>query len=104
MYTLSTREKINVLLLLQTATKSEIFTFLGFKVLEVVSGRADAYIHLTDIKKWDICAGNAILNEMGGRMSTKLNDLIDYSDSEKVVNEDGLVATVRNHDLFVNKF
>ncbi len=36
----------------------------GYKVLEVTSGREDAYIHVTLIKKWDLCAGNAILNAL----------------------------------------
>ncbi len=41
----------------------------GYKVLEVASGREDAYVHVTLIKKWDLCAGNAILNSMGGAMT-----------------------------------
>lgn len=71
--------------------------------MQVASGAADAYIHITNIKKWDICAGNAIINELAGKMTTKNGDLIDYSDNAKVVNENGLVATLRDHEYFINK-
>ncbi|KAK4872671.1 hypothetical protein RN001_014700 [Aquatica leii] len=75
----------------------------GYKVLEVVNGKADAYLHVTAIKKWDICAGNAILNALGGRMTTKQNTVINYSDSDDVVNENGLIATLKNHQYYVDK-
>uniref|UniRef100_A0A8C4WVC9 inositol-phosphate phosphatase n=1 Tax=Eptatretus burgeri TaxID=7764 RepID=A0A8C4WVC9_EPTBU len=43
----------------------------GFKALSLIdvendkSDKADVYIHTTLIKKWDICAGNAILEAIG---------------------------------------
>ena len=49
---------------------------------------------MTLIKKWDICAGNAILNAVGGKMTTLDGDYIDYSPNDKVKNERGLLATV----------
>ncbi|KAJ3662956.1 hypothetical protein Zmor_007270 [Zophobas morio] len=73
----------------------------GYKSLEVAMGNADAYVHITAIKKWDICAGNAIINAMKGKMTTKYDELIDYKDETNVQNEKGLVATVVNHDLFI---
>ncbi|XP_065161686.1 putative inositol monophosphatase 3 [Atheta coriaria] len=75
----------------------------GYKVLEVVAGNADAYVHNTVIKKWDICAGNAILNAIGGRMTTKNNAVISYFNDGHPVNTDGLIATVKEHDKYVGK-
>jgi inositol monophosphatase 3 len=34
----------------------------GYKAIEFIKGKTDAYIHITLIKKWNICATNAILN------------------------------------------
>jgi inositol monophosphatase 3 len=75
----------------------------GYKSLEVASGNVDAYLHITAIKKWDICAGNAIINAMGGKMTTKFNNLIDYKDETNVKNENGIVATITKHSLFIGK-
>lgn len=71
--------------------------------MQVASGLVDAYIHETEIKKWDICAGNAILNELGGRMTTKDGDTINYSDIVHKTNENGLIATLRDHEYFIKK-
>lgn len=42
------------------------YLFIGYKVLEVAYGNVDSYMHATEIKKWDICAGNAIINAKKG--------------------------------------
>ncbi|CAK9301683.1 unnamed protein product, partial [Gordionus sp. m RMFG-2023] len=65
----------------------------GYKVLEVVSGRADIYLHTTYIKKWDICAGNAILNALGGSMVDLKGREIQYGDQNDYILKDGLKAT-----------
>lgn len=77
--------------------------FEGYKVLEVAKHHVDAYVHITAIKKWDICAGNAIIKAVGGDMTTKNGKIINYSNSNNVLNENGLVVTSDNyyHDLFV---
>lgn len=76
----------------------------GYKVLEVASKNVSAYIHTTVIKKWDICAGNAILNALGGQMTTLKNERIDYSSSSSPKNEDGILATLTRHSDFIEKF
>ncbi|KAF3698904.1 Inositol monophosphatase 3 [Channa argus] len=73
----------------------------GYKVLSLLDvpakepgsiGQADVYIHITAIKKWDICAGAALLNALGGHMTTLKGEDIDYSGTP--LNKDGLVASV----------
>ena len=38
----------------------------------------DAYVHVTKIKKWDICAGDAILRALGGRLTDLDGKEVDY--------------------------
>lgn len=75
----------------------------GFKVLELVHNNADVYMHKTHIKKWDTCAGNAILNYFGGKMTTLKNASIDYSHNGSPINPDGLLASIKNHDEYMEK-
>ena len=71
--------------------------------MQVIKGEADAYVHVTLIKKWDICAGDAILRAVNGRMTTLDGHEIDYAASGSVANEYGLVASLRNQDDFVRQ-
>jgi inositol monophosphatase 3 len=77
----------------------------GYKALQVVEGRADLYLHTTAIKKWDICAGDAILKATGGQMTTREGTEIDYSFKGSPLNEHGLVAAsnTANHDQYLTK-
>lgn len=72
----------------------------GFKVLSLLEDKADAYVHVTLIKKWDICAGDAILRTLGGKMTTLDNKEIEYGNAENPRNEGGLLAAVHNHQQF----
>lgn len=76
----------------------------GYKVQRVINGSIDAYVHTTRIKKWDICAGNAILNAVGGQMTTLNGQSLDYSDTQNVQNNDGLLATLYEHRKFLDIF
>ncbi|XP_037131144.1 inositol monophosphatase 3 [Syngnathus acus] len=83
----------------------------GYKVLSLLqmpSGdkepmdQADVYVHITIIKKWDICAGAALLSALGGHMTTLEGEEIDYSDHP--LNEGGLVASVGvDHQAIIKK-
>ncbi|KPP76214.1 inositol monophosphatase 3-like [Scleropages formosus] len=80
----------------------------GYKVLSLLNpgddtyNNADVYIHVTYIKKWDICAGNAILRALGGHMTTLKGQLIDYSGSEG--NDGGLLASIGvDHEALVKR-
>jgi len=76
----------------------------GYKVLRVINGSIDAYVHTTRIKKWDVCAGNAILNAVSGQMTTLRGQSLDYSDIKHPQNSDGLLATLREHTKFLDIF
>ncbi|XP_058814068.1 putative inositol monophosphatase 3 isoform X2 [Topomyia yanbarensis] len=77
----------------------------GYKVLQVLYNNATAYIHSTAIKKWDICAGSAILAAVGGKMTNLKNQDISYTDKDSFVNENGLLATAAEsiHELYIAK-
>jgi inositol monophosphatase 3 len=76
----------------------------GYKSWEVVKGNQDAYVHVTLIKKWDICAGNAILKALGGRLTTLGGEEVDYGrkeDPKHVENRGGVLATMHDHRAYL---
>lgn len=75
----------------------------GYKVLQVVANNATAYLHTSFIKKWDICAGHAILRALGGAMTTLNDEPISYGPSESEVNKDGLLATLADHEKYMER-
>lgn len=75
----------------------------GYKVLQVVANNATAYLHTSIIKKWDICAGHAILRALGGAMTTLNDEPISYGPSESEVNKDGLLATLADHEKYMER-
>jgi len=74
----------------------------GYKTMALFNGEATVYVHTTLIKKWDICAGNAILDAMGGSMTSLYGANIDYTDHE-VKNEGGVLAARVNHAAYLDK-
>ncbi|XP_056328821.1 inositol monophosphatase 3 [Danio aesculapii] len=80
----------------------------GYKALALLNPTdeeqetADIYIHVTYIKKWDICAGDAILKSLGGQMTTLKGEQIDYSGLEG--NKGGLLASMKaDHKALVKR-
>lgn len=69
----------------------------------MVFNNATAYIHTAHIKKWDLCAGNAILNALNGKMTDLSDEEINYVSDEDVVHTKGLVATLTNHKFYIDK-
>uniref|UniRef100_T1JL84 Putative inositol monophosphatase 3 n=1 Tax=Strigamia maritima TaxID=126957 RepID=T1JL84_STRMM len=69
----------------------------GYKTLEVINGNVDAYVHITEIKKWDLCAANALLSCLGGKMTTLNGRNIDYGSQTNLVNQGGLLGATRDH-------
>jgi len=72
----------------------------GYKTIEVVKGTEDVYVHTTLIKKWDICAGDAILRAIGGTQTDLRGDAINYSHNLDPKNEHGLIATMHDHEKY----
>ena len=72
----------------------------AYKTLEVLQEYADYYLHITPIKKWDVCAPDAMLRAHRGTMTTLKNQTIDYNHRKKdFLIEDGLLVTYkRNHN------
>ena len=59
-------------------------------------------MHVTLIKKWDICPGDAILRALGGKLTTLRGEDVDYAESSGEKNEGGLIAALHDHGAFVD--
>ncbi|CAF4253750.1 unnamed protein product [Rotaria socialis] len=78
----------------------------GYKTVQILEEYADYYLHLTPIKKWDVCAPDAILRANHGTMTTLKNQTISYDHQDKnMLITDGLLATYkRNHNDLLKFF
>ena len=76
----------------------------GYKTVQVLEEYADYYLHITSIKKWDVCASDALLRSHHGTLSTLTNRTIQYDHlSQQMLIEEGLLATYkRNHQEVLN--
>lgn len=75
----------------------------GYKVMAVVNGTYDVYLHATAIKKWDLCAGDAMIRTVEGKMTTTKGKDIDYSVNGDVKVTDGLLVTRFDHAYYLSK-
>jgi len=65
----------------------------GQKYVAIAEGSADAYVAPARAgSRWDLCAGQAIIEAAGGRMTDAFGVPIDYR-SESLVNESGILAS-----------
>ncbi|XP_066602791.1 putative inositol monophosphatase 3 isoform X2 [Prorops nasuta] len=76
----------------------------GYKFLEVATGNVTAYVHVTAIKKWDICAGAAILSALGGTITTLDDRSINFGPTDNKLLNSGLLATISDHKWYLDKF
>jgi 3'-phosphoadenosine 5'-phosphosulfate (PAPS) 3'-phosphatase len=85
--------------------KHEVAAGAGYKALQVALGNADVYFHTTSIKKWDICAGDALISAIGGIMTTRKGKNIDYKLFTEPHITDGLITakTATLHKKILNK-
>jgi len=72
----------------------------GYKAWALFDGTAQAYVHTTLIKKWDICPGDAILRAYGGKMTRLNGDEIKYGYQTDAKNEGGMIAALNDYDKF----
>lgn len=66
----------------------------GFKALQVIEKSADVYAHTSGIRKWDLCAADALLRAEGGKLTNWRGNTICYCTpkSPDDVNVDGVLA------------
>lgn len=77
----------------------------GYKFLEVAVGNATAYVHMTAIKKWDICSGVAIISALGGKTTSLFHGhSINFDSTDAKVLTSGLLATMTDHSWYLDKF
>lgn len=72
----------------------------GYKAWALFDGTAEAYVHTTLIKKWDICPGDALLRERGGKMTRLNGESINYKYDQDEKHEGGMVASLHKYDTY----
>eukprot|EP00116_Pleurobrachia_bachei_P019313 sb/3479575/ len=76
----------------------------GSKCVLVADGTADAYLFASPgTKKWDTCAGDAIIKALGGTMTDVHGGPIKYHADVEFPNKKGVLATIRNHEFYLSK-
>ena len=80
-----------------------IFAFVsaggaGYKTWLVLTGKAHAYIHVTAIKTWDLCAGHALLKTVGGDITDNAGNKLVYT-KEAPKFKNGLIAAMNQKDI-----
>ncbi|GFX92950.1 hypothetical protein TNCV_914991 [Trichonephila clavipes] len=105
-YSRSQSEVLGDLHKCNTATDdASLVDMRGYKFLQLTEGRADLFMHLYSIKKWKVCAGNALVDALDGQMTTTYEEDVNYGDPSDVTISDGIVASIVDKDIpfyFIN--
>ncbi|HDY74889.1 MAG TPA: 3'(2'),5'-bisphosphate nucleotidase CysQ [Candidatus Marinimicrobia bacterium] len=64
---------------------------VAYKLGLTAAGQADIFASLRPKNEWDICAGNCIINEAGGKLIDLNGNLVSFN-QEKTLIEPGLIA------------
>ena len=67
----------------------------GTKILMVLDGKADSYVYpRVGTKKWDTCAGDALVHAVGGLLTDVHGEPLSYEpDPSNYRNKEGLIVT-----------
>lgn len=66
----------------------------GGKILMILEGKADAYVHCSaGTKKWDTCACQCLIECVGGRLTQASGEIIDYSKNVVHENSNGVIGS-----------
>ncbi|XP_037811705.1 3'(2'),5'-bisphosphate nucleotidase 1 isoform X1 [Lucilia sericata] len=67
----------------------------GYKVLQLLEGKAHAYVFASPgCKKWDTCAPEAVLEAQGGCLTDMLGEHYSYASDVEHPNKRGVLATI----------
>ncbi|XP_018654695.1 hypothetical protein Smp_019610 [Schistosoma mansoni] len=68
---------------------------MGFKAISLIKGDADMYIHPSTTRRWDVCAPQAVLESVGGRLTGLDGSPLGFTSksSPGIPSEIGLFAT-----------
>ncbi|KAL1240346.1 putative inositol monophosphatase [Trichinella pseudospiralis] len=75
----------------------------GYKGLRVLNGSAGLYLHTTTVKKWDVCAVDAVIHSAGGRMTDLTGKNLSYLPSTDETYKTGLLVTMNEHFYYLSK-
>lgn len=53
-------------------------------------------MHTSVIKKWDVCAGDAMLRSLGGALIDLSGSVLDYGLKAPLTNSNGVFAALKN--------
>ncbi|EWM21106.1 myo inositol monophosphatase [Nannochloropsis gaditana] len=76
----------------------------GYKALRVLEGDANAYVHVTKIKSWDVCAADAVVHAAGGKFTNLKGERLVYEKDDPLISG-GIIAAAdsKMHAWYVEK-